>query len=150
MSVRPNSAAARDVAHVLHPYTDLIAHEGNGPTIISRGQGVRVWDEDGKDYIESVAGLWCAALGFDNKRLVKAACDQMRALPFYHAFNGKSHRPLIDLSEMLIARAPVPMARVIFANSGSEANDTAIKMVWYYNNALGRPLKKKIIGRRKG
>ena len=150
MPVRPNSAAARDVAHVLHPYTDLVVHEQNGPMIISRGQGVRVWDEDGKEYIESVAGLWCAALGFDNERLVKAASDQMRRLPFYHAFNAKSHGPLIDLSEMLVERAPVPMARVIFANSGSEANDTAIKMVWYYNNALGRPVKKKIIGRRKG
>ena len=74
----------------------------------------------------------------------------MRALPFYHAFTAKSHAPLIELSEMLVNRAPVPMARVIFSNSGSEANDTAIKMVWYYNNALGRHGKKKIIGRLKG
>lgn len=145
-----NSAAARDIANVLHPYTDLQAHLTAGPVVISRGKGVRVWDEAGKEYIESVAGLWCASLGFDNERLVQAAVAQMRKLPFYHAFTAKSHEPMIDLAEMLIQRAPVPMSKVFFANSGSEANDSAIKMVWYMNNALGRPRKKKIIGRLKG
>jgi 4-aminobutyrate--pyruvate transaminase len=145
-----NSAAARDVATVLHPYTDLKSHLEVGPIVISRGKGVRVWDDAGKDYIESVAGLWCAALGFDNERLVQAAVAQMRKLPFYHGFTAKSHEPMIDLAEMLIARAPVPMSRVFFANSGSEANDSAIKMVWYLNNALDRPRKKKLIGRLKG
>ncbi len=149
-SIRPNSAAARDVANVLHPYTDLRAHMEQGPMIITRGEGVRVFDDSGKDYIESVAGLWCASLGFSNERLAKAAYDQMRKLPFYHAFTAKSHEPLIDLSEALLARAPVPMSKVFFANSGSEANDTAIKMIWYFNNALGRTAKKKIIGRLKG
>ena len=150
MPVRPNSAAARDIAHTLHPYTDLVAHEEAGPLVIARGKGIRVWDEDGKEYIESVAGLWCASLGFDNERLAKAAYEQMRTLPFYHSFTAKSHGPLIELSEMLTARVPLDDARVIFSNSGSEANDTAIKMAWYYNNALGRPAKKKIIGRLKG
>ncbi len=145
-----NSAAARDIANVLHPYTDLEAHQQAGPVVISHGKGVRVWDEFGKEYIESVAGLWCAALGFDNERLVRAATNQMRKLPFYHTFTAKSHAPMIELAEMLIARAPVPMSKVFFANSGSEANDSAIKMIWYLNNALGRPLKKKIIGRVKG
>jgi 4-aminobutyrate--pyruvate transaminase len=74
----------------------------------------------------------------------------MGKLPFYHAFTAKSHGPMIDLAEMLIARAPVPMSRVFFANSGSEANDSAVKMVWYYNNAVGRPAKKKLIGRVRG
>jgi 4-aminobutyrate--pyruvate transaminase len=145
-----NSSAARDIANVLHPYTDLQTHQQVGPVVITHGKGVRVWDEAGKDYIESVAGLWCASLGFDNERLVQAATTQMRKLPFYHGFNAKSHDPMIDLAEMLIARAPVPMSKVFFANSGSEANDSAIKMVWYMNNALGRPAKKKIIGRLKG
>ena len=147
---RANSAAARDIANVLHPYTDLKMHQEVGPVVITHGKGVRVWDDTGKEYIESVAGLWCAALGFSNERLAKAAYDQMMKLPFYHAFTAKSHEPLIDLSEMLIERAPVPMSKVFFANSGSEANDTAIKMVWYYNNALGRRGKKKMIGRIKG
>jgi 4-aminobutyrate--pyruvate transaminase len=145
-----NSAAARDIANVLHPYTDLQAHQQVGPVVITRGKGVRVWDDAGKDYIESVAGLWCAALGFDNERLVQAAANQMRKLPFYHAFTAKSHEPMIDLAEMLVQRAPIPVSKVFFANSGSEANDSAIKMVWYLNNALGRPQKKKIIGRLKG
>ncbi len=145
-----NSAAARDIATVLHPYTDLQAHQEIGPVVITRGKGVRVWDDAGKEYIESVAGLWCAALGFDNERLVQAAVAQMRKLPFYHAFTAKSHEPMIDLAEMLLERAPVPMSKVFFANSGSEANDSAIKMVWYFNNALGRTQKKKIIGRLKG
>jgi 4-aminobutyrate--pyruvate transaminase len=145
-----NSAAARDIAYALHPYTDLKAHLETGPMVIVRGEGVRVWDDTGKGYIESVAGLWCAALGFSNERLVQAAAAQMRKLPFYHAFTAKSHEPMIDLSEMLIQRAPVPMSKVFFANSGSEANDSAIKMIWYFNNALGRTKKKKIIGRIKG
>jgi 4-aminobutyrate---pyruvate transaminase len=147
---RPNSPAARDIANALHPYTDLKAHQEVGPMVISRGEGVRVWDESGKSYIESVAGLWCASLGFSNERLVQAATAQMRKLPFYHAFTAKSHEPMIDLAEMLIQRAPVPMSKVFFANSGSEANDTVIKMVWYFNTAVGRPHKKKLIGRVKG
>jgi 4-aminobutyrate--pyruvate transaminase len=145
-----NSAAARDIANAIHPYTDLRVHQEVGPMVIDRGEGVRVFDENGKGYIESVAGLWCAALGFSNERLVQAAAAQMRKLPFYHGFTAKSHEPMIDLAEMLIQRAPVPMSKVFFANSGSEANDTAIKMVWYFNNSVGRPLKKKIIGRVKG
>ena len=128
---RANSAAARDIASVLHPYTDLEAHKEVGPVVIAKGKGVRVWDENGKEYIEAVAGLWCAALGFDNERLVQAAAAQMRKLPFYHGFTAKSHEPMIELAEMLLARAPVPMSKTFFANSGSEANDSAIKMVWY-------------------
>ncbi len=150
-----NSTAARDIANVLHPYTDARAHQVNGPVVISRGQGVRVWDDQGKEYIESVAGLWCASLGFDNERLVQAAAAQMRKLPFYHAFAGKSHDPMVDLAEMVLERAPLAhggqrFSKAFFANSGSEANDSAIKMIWYMNNALGRPQKKKIIARLKG
>jgi 4-aminobutyrate---pyruvate transaminase len=147
---RANSLAARDIANALHPYTDLKAHLEIGPMVIARGEGVHVWDDSGKRYIDALAGLWCASLGFSNERLVEAATKQMRTLPFYHSFVAKSHEPMIELAEMLVARAPVPMSKVFFANSGSEANDTAIKMVWYFNNALGRPLKKKLIGRIKG
>jgi len=147
---RPNSNAARDIASVLHPYTDLQTHLEVGPVVITRGKGVRVWDDAGKEYIESLAGLWCASLGFDNERLVQAAAAQMRKLPFYHGFAAKSHEPLIELAEMLLERAPAPMSKVFFANSGSEANDTAIKMIRYFNNAVGRPDKKKIIGRIRG
>ncbi|MBO1075216.1 aminotransferase [Roseomonas marmotae] len=152
---RFNSAAARDIEYALHPYTNHKAFQESGPLTIQRGEGIRVFDDSGRDYIESVAGLWCASLGFANQRLADAAYRQMQKLPFYHAFGGRSHDPLIDLSEMLIQRAPPasggkPFSKVFFANSGSEANDSAIKMIWFYNNAIGRPQKKKIIGRIRG
>jgi 4-aminobutyrate--pyruvate transaminase len=145
-----NSFAARDIAAVLHPYTNLELHEKIGPLVITNGDGVHVIDEDGNRYIEAMAGLWCASLGFSEKRLADAAAKQMTRLPYYHLFGGKSHDRAIELAEMLIAMAPVPMSHVFFADSGSEAVDTAIKFVWYYNNAIGRPAKKKIISRQKG
>jgi 4-aminobutyrate--pyruvate transaminase len=147
---RPNSAAARDVRCQLHPYTNPVAHERDGPVIIERGEGVRVFDEAGTEYIEALAGLWCTALGFSaEERLARVAYDQMRRLPFYHPFGHKAHMPGIDLAEALIELAPVPMSKVLFCNSGSEVNDTAIKLIRFYNNALGRPDKKKIISRTK-
>ncbi|MGQ9366615.1 aspartate aminotransferase family protein [Azospirillum sp. ST 5-10] len=149
MTAMGNSAASRDKAFMLHPYTNLKVHETAGPLIIDRGRGVRVWDDAGKEYIEGLASLWCVSLGFDEERLIDAAVRQMRKLPTYHTFGHKSHDPGIDLAEALIAMAPVPMSKVFFANSGSEANDTAVKLIWYYNNALGRPEKKKIISRQK-
>ena len=145
----PNSTAARDVAYLLHPYTNLSAHRETGPMVISRGKGIHVYDEEGREYIEGLAGLWCAGLGFDQERLVEAAARQMRQLPFYHAFNGKVPDVLVDLAEALMAIAPKPLERALFVNSGSEANDLAVKIAWYVNNALGRPEKKKIIARRK-
>jgi 4-aminobutyrate--pyruvate transaminase len=111
---------------------------------------VQVFDEHGKAYIEGMAGLWCASLGFSEQRLADAAFRQMSTLPYYHSFSGKVPGPVTELVEAMIRWAPVPMARVLFANSGSESNDTAFKLVRYYNNAKGRPLKKKIIARNKG
>jgi 4-aminobutyrate--pyruvate transaminase len=147
MNARPNSAHARDIAYHLHPYTHLGLHEKEGPTVITRGEGVYVFDDAGNRYIEGLRGLFCAALGFSEPRLVEAATRQMRQLPFYHVFGQKSNEPGIALAEKLIQLAPVPMSKVFFANSGTEANDTAIKLIWYYNNAVGRPAKKKIISR---
>ena len=118
--------------------------------IVSKGKGIYVYDDQGKEYIEGLAGLWCTSLGFGEPRLVKAAERQMSQLPYYHAFAHKTSDISIDLAEKLIELAPVPMSKVFFANSGSEANDTMIKMIWYYNNALGRPEKKKIISRFRG
>nr|WP_295836408.1 aspartate aminotransferase family protein [uncultured Azospirillum sp.] len=149
VSTAGNSAASRDKAFVLHPYTNLDAHETQGPMIIERGEGIRVFDDGGRDYIEGMASLWCVSLGWGEERLVQAATKQMRQLSTYHIFGHKSHEPGIDLAEKLIGLAPVPMSKVFFANSGSEANDTAIKLIWYYNNALGRPEKKKILSRQR-
>jgi 4-aminobutyrate--pyruvate transaminase len=147
MGIRPNSIEARDIAHVLHPYTNAVTHEKEGPLMIAGGDGIYVIDSDGNRYIEGLAGLFCASLGFSEKRLVDAAVRQMSVLPFYHSFSGKSHDTAVELAERLIAMAPVPMSKVFFTNSGSEANDTAVKLVWYYHNAIGKPEKKKIISR---
>ncbi|MCW5771681.1 MAG: aspartate aminotransferase family protein [Rhodospirillaceae bacterium] len=146
---RGNSPAARDIASLVHPYTNLRVHEKEGPLVIERGKGVYVYDDSGKEYIEGMAGLWSAAVGFDEPRLVAAATAAMSKLPFYHMFTHKSHMPGIELAELLLEMAPVPMSKVFFANSGSEANDTAMKLVWYYHNAIGKPEKKKIISRQK-
>ena len=145
-----NSPHARDVASLMHGMTNLVRHEQDGPMILDEGHGVYVRDLEGNEYIEGMAGLWCTALGFDNGRLIQAAIAQMRKLPTYHTFFQRSNMPAIDLAERLLAMAPAPMARVWFANSGSEANDHMVKFVWYCNNALGRPEKKKIIAREHG
>ena len=147
MNDRPNSAASRDIAYHLHPYTNARKQEAEGSMVLRGGRGVHVIDDQGKEYIEGLAGLWCTSLGFSEERLVKAAADQMARLPYYHSFAQKVAEPTIDLAERLIKMAPVPMSKVFFANSGSEANDSALKMVWYYNNALGKPERKKIISR---
>ena len=149
MTQLSNSLANRDIENFLHPYTNLATHQETGPLVITKGDGVYVYDEAGNKYIEGLAGLWCTALGFDNKRLVEAATKAMEQLPFYHSFGSKSHPTAIDLAERLIELAPVPMSKVFFANSGSEANDTAMKIIWYINNARGKTEKKKIIAREK-
>jgi 4-aminobutyrate--pyruvate transaminase len=95
-----------------------------------------------------MSGLWCASLGFSNARLAKAGSEALHGLPYYHTFNGRSNPAAIALAEQLLSMAPVPMSKVFFANSGSEANDSAVKLVWYYHNAIGKPGKKKIIARR--
>ena len=147
----PNSAAARDVAYSIHPQTNLRRHAEEGPVIVSRGEGIYIWDDAGNRYLETVAGLWCASLGFAaSERIARVAYDQMRKLGFYHTYRHRAHEASIDLAEKLIQIAPVPMSKVLFQCSGSEANDTAIKLAWYYQAAMGRPQKNKIIGRRNG
>ena len=146
----PNSPHARDVASLMHGMTNLVRHEQEGPLILDEGYGVYVKDLEGNESIEGMAGLWCTALGFDNERLIQAALAQMRKLPTYHTFFQRSTMPAIELAEKLLETAPAPMARVWFANSGSEANDHMVKFVWYCNNARGRPEKKKIIAREHG
>jgi 4-aminobutyrate--pyruvate transaminase len=150
MDLRPNSDEARDIAYHFHGYTDAQKHEDVGPLIIDRGEGCYVFDSHGKRYIEGMAGLWSVAVGFNEKRLIDVAHEQMKKLPYYHNFAHRSHGPAIDLAEKLIEIAPVPMSKVFYTNSGSEANDTIVKMVWYRSNALGKPGKKKIISRMRG
>jgi 4-aminobutyrate---pyruvate transaminase len=142
-----SNLAVRDIETLVHPYINLAAFRETGPLVIERGKGIYVYDNNGKPYIEGMAGLWCTALGYGNEELVEAAASQMRKLSFAHLFTGRSHDPAIELAEKLKEIAPVPISKVFFCNSGSEANDTQVKLVWYLNNARGRPQKKKIISR---
>jgi 4-aminobutyrate--pyruvate transaminase len=139
----------RDVQAVLHPYTNLMKHRETGPMILERAQGCRVYDDHGKDYIEAMAGLWCTALGWGENSLADVAAEQMRKMAFAHIFSGRSHEPGIALAEKLKELSPFPAGKVFFANSGSEANDTQIKLAWYAANSRGKPKAKKIISRMK-
>ena len=146
----PNSIEARDIAYHLHSYTNAQKHAEVGPFVVDRGEGIYVFDKAGNRYIEGLAGLWSVGLGFSEPRLVEAATRQMARLPFYHNFAHRSHEPVIDLAEKLVSMMPVPMSKAFFTNSGSEANDTALKLIWYRANAMGQPRKKKVIAREKG
>jgi 4-aminobutyrate--pyruvate transaminase len=145
-----NPLSRTDIATELHPYTDARLHEQTGPIVIDHGDGIYVYDTAGKEYIEAMAGLWSVGVGFNEPRLVQVAAAQMTKLPYYHMFGHKSHEPAIRLGEKLVAMTPKQLTRVFFTNSGSEANDTVVKLVWYYNNALGRTKKKKFLARDKG
>lgn len=149
MTIAFNSLAARDIAYTIHPYTDLRLHEEKGPLVLVDGRGVFVRDAEGREYIEGLAGLWCVALGYGEKRLVEAAAKQMERLAYTQTFSHRSSEPVIELAEKLVRMAPAPMARAMFLNSGSEAVDTAIKLTWYYNNGRGLPQKKRILARRR-
>ena len=139
-----------DLTHLLHGYTDLSGHQAKGPVVITRGEGIYIYDESGKEYIEAASGMWCAAFGFSDEELIAAAEKQLRTLPYYHTLASRSVNPAIDLAEQLSAIVPIDNARIHFAVSGSEANDFLIKFLYYYNNSIGRPDKKKVISRHQG
>ncbi|MDH3411778.1 MAG: aspartate aminotransferase family protein [Gammaproteobacteria bacterium] len=150
MTHAPNSLAAKDIAYNLHGYTNWVLHRDKGPLLITRGENIYVFDDEGNKYIEGLAGLWCVSLGFSEPRLVAAASRQLEVMPFSHNFAHRATAPVIELAEKLIGIAPEPMSKVFFVNSGSEAVDSAVRFVWYYNNARGRLKKKKIISRLRG
>jgi 4-aminobutyrate--pyruvate transaminase len=148
---RHETNAARDIAGLIHPYTNLDRHTQTGPIVITRGDGAYVEDDQGRRYLEAMSGLWCTSLGFSEQRLVDAAHRQMQALPYYQIFASRSTEPAIELSERLLALTrEFGFDKALFANSGSEANDAAVKLAWYYFNATGKPKKKKLIGRVRG
>ena len=136
-----------DVASLLHPFTNAVAHAQAGPDVIVRGAGCRVFDHAGNGYIDGMSGMWSVGLGYSEDRLVAAAMRQFRELPFFHIFSGKSHPAAIELAEALLAMLPVPMSKVFFTNSGSEAVDSAIKLAWYYWAEQGAPARRKVIAR---
>ncbi len=148
MTMLANSAAARDILYQVHSQTNIRQHEKDGPLIVTRGEGAYIYDDNGNRYLDAMSGLWCVALGYSDTAVKDAVKAQIDDLPYFHLFAHRSNNPSIDLAEKLIQNSP-GMARVIFQCSGSEANDTAVKLVWYYWNALGKPEKKKIIARKR-
>ena len=138
---------ARDLRSVLHGFTHLGTLYEKGPSVMAREEGIYVIDSHGKRYLEANSGLWNMVLGFDHPSLIEAACDQYRKFPAYHAFFGRISESAVALSEKLIEIAPVPMSKAFFTNSGSEANDTAVKMLWMIHRGLGNPQRRKIISR---
>ncbi|KQU92775.1 aminotransferase [Mesorhizobium sp. Root102] len=144
-----NSMEARDINYVLHCHTNHVKHKEVGPTIIVRGEGVFVYDNDGNRFLEGMSGMWSAGLGFSEKRLADAAMRQFDTLPFYHTFWHRSTPPTIDLAEKLVEMAPVPMSKAFFNASGSEAIDTVIKLLWHRSNAMEQPKRKKILSRKR-
>ena len=146
----PGSIESRDLQHMLHPNTNLKLHHRAGPFMQERARGVYLWDNRGKQYLEGMAGLWCTALGYGEEELVRVAADQLRKLSFGPTFVGKSNEPSVLLAEKLKAMAPMDAGRVFFGLSGSDANDTQVKLLWYYHNLIGQPQRKKIISRSGG
>jgi 4-aminobutyrate--pyruvate transaminase len=135
---------------MLAPFTAGWQTTDVGPLVIEKSEGSYVYDHTGKKYLDALAGLWCTALGGNEPRLVAAATAQLNTLPFYHSFWNRTTKPSLDLARDLLETFTArKMAKAFFTNSGSEANDTQVKLVWYYNNALGRPDKKKFIAREK-
>lgn len=148
MSEKAAHLADLDRRYNFHPFTQLAEHEKHGPSVIMvRGDGVWLEDATGRRYIDAMAGLWCVNVGYGRHRIADAMKRQAETLSYCHAFTSMSSDVPALLAERLIGTAPVPMSKIFFGNSGSDANDTQVKLVWYYNNARGRPRKKKIIAR---
>ena len=148
--IAAGSIEAKDLANLLHPSTNLADHHRYGPVVHERARGVYLWDNHGRQYLEGMAGLWCTALGYGEEELVQAATAQLRKLSYSQLFAGKTNEPSVLLAEKLKAMMPFDAGRVFFGLSGSDANDTQVKLMWYYHNLIGKPERKKIIARRSG
>lgn len=140
-------AAEIDRRSMFHPFTAISDLAVEGPTLMAEGKGVRIKDVEGREYLDGMAGLWCVNMGYGRKEIVDAIARQSERLSYFHTFNGMSSDVVAECAEALLRRAPVPMARVFFGASGSDANETQLKLIWYYNNLRGRPQKKKVIAR---
>lgn len=133
---------ALDAAHHIHPFTDTAALNREGARVIVKGEGVYLWDSDGHKIIDAMAGLWCVQLGYSNRELADAGCEALHTLPYYNHFFKTTNPYTAELAAKLAALLPAGHTRVLFANSGSEANDSALKLIRYYWNLRGQPDKK--------
>ena len=134
----------------LHPFTSAAEHAEGVPKLMVEGSGIHVRDNDGREYLDAMSGLWCVNVGYGRDEIVDAVSDQARRLPYYHTFLSMTNEPAARLADRLISLAPGHMSKVFFGSSGSDTNDTQVKIVWYYHNVLGKPEKKRIIARRRG
>ena len=144
---------ALDRATLLHPFTSLrqfASGEAGEPRIVTGGQGIRIQLRDGKELIDAFAGIYCNHVGYGRREIADAIHEEALKLAYYHSFRGYSNEPAIRLGQRVLAMAPAGMKRIQFGLTGSDANETQLKIVWYYNNVLGRTGKKKIISRWRG
>ena len=139
-----------DRQSLLHPHTSIASHLRDGPLIIAGARGAHVQDIRGKRYLDAMGGLWCVNIGYGREEMVEAIAAQARDLAYYHVFFSMSQEPAIRLADKVLSLLPEQMSKVFFCNSGSEANDTQVKIAWYYNNLRGKPEKRKIVSRRRG
>lgn len=133
---------AMDAAHHLHPFSDMDGLNRHGSRVIVKGEGVYLWDSEGNKLFDGMSGLWCVNVGYGRKELAEVAYRQMQELPFYNTFFKTTHPPVVELSQLLSEVAPEGFNHVFYTNSGSEGNDTVIRMVRHYWASLGQPNKK--------
>lgn len=153
MSVKnPQTREWQDLSrdHHLAPFSDYKQLQEKGPRIITKAQGVHLWDSEGNKILDGMAGLWCVAVGYGREELAEAASKQMRELPYYNLFFQTAHPPALELAKAISEVAPAGMSHVFFTGSGSEGNDTVLRMVRHYWALKGKPQKKVIIGRVNG
>jgi L-2,4-diaminobutyrate transaminase len=131
----------------LHPFTSVAGVHDSGPHVVTEAKGVFLKDADGNELLDAMAGLWCVNAGYGREEIVHAIAEQAAKLSFYHGFQSTANEPSLQLAARLAQLAPGSLNHVFFGNSGSDANDTNIKIIWYYNNLRGKPEKKKFIGR---
>ena len=141
---------AMDAAHHMHPFTDTRQINERGARVIVRADGVWLTDSDGVQLLDGMAGLWCVNIGYGRNEVAEAASRQMRELPYYNTFFMTSHPPVIELSAKIAELTPEGLNRTFYASSGSEANDTNIRLVRHYWSSLGKPEKQAIIARKNG
>ena len=150
MNLTPAELIELDRKSFFHPFSSLAIHEQMGAEIFVQGINSTLVDSHGKKYLDGIAGLWCVNIGYGNNEMASAIAEQAKKLAFYQALTSFGTDIAAIYSARLLKMSPVPMSKVFFGSSGSDANDTNIKMVWYYHNILGKPEKKKIISRRHG
>ena len=136
-----------DSAHYLHPFTDSKKLSEEGSRIITRAEGIYLWDTDGNRYLDAMSGLWCVNVGYGRREIAEAAFEQLQELPYYNSFFKTAHPPAIELSRLVCSLAPAHMNHIFFTGSGSEANDTVVRMVRHYWDCKGKPGKTVIISR---